>query len=179
MPKIAILVGIVTIFFTLLTTLSVIFPALFSSIFGKYSDNLLASEFGILAFPVIISNIILLSFGYLYYRKKLPGSLSNSINYIRSYEIPKKPALIILLIIFVIYIGLSVPELALNESEQWGDYKILEDALEIWPDGEANNIYVEEQNDRYIRMLILNASLTIFQNIKPFFCKINSICGNI
>jgi len=174
MSKIAILVGIATIFFSLLATISIIFPALFSSVFGRYSENLISYEIGILAIPVIISNIVLLSFGLLYYKKKLPNSIINSINKIRIFELSKKPSFVILIIIFGIYIGLSAPELELNESEQWGDYAILEDALEIWPDGESNNIYVEEQNDRYVRMLILNASLTIFQNIKilPFIASI-------
>ena len=174
MSKIAILVGIATIFFSLLATISIIFPALFSSVFGRYSENLISYEIGILAIPVIISNIVLLSFGLLYYKKKLPNSIINSINKIRIFELSKKPSFVILIIIFGIYIGLSAPELELNESEQWGDYAILEDALEIWPDGESNNIYVEEQNDRYVRMFILDSSVKIFQNIKilPFFASI-------
>ena len=174
MSKIAILIGITTICLTFLTIISIIFPGLFSSIFGKFSESIVPYEIGILAIPIIISNIILLSFGFVYYKKKLPSSINNSINKIREFEIPKKPAAIILLIIFSIYIGLSIPELSLDESEQWGDYAILEDALEIWPDGESDNIYVEEQNDRYVRMFILDTSQTIFQNIKilPFIASI-------
>ena len=62
----------------------------------------------------------------------------------------------------------------MNEEEQWGDYAILKSALEIWPDGESENIYVEEQNDRYVRMFLLDSSLKIFENIKllPFFASI-------
>jgi len=174
MSKIAILIGITTICLTFLTIISIIFPGLFSSIFGKFSESIVPYEIGILAIPIIISNIILLSFGFVYYKKKLPSSINNFINKIREFEIPKKPAAIILLIIFSIYIGLSIPELSLDESEQWGDYAILEDALEIWPDGESDNIYVEEQNDRYVRMFILDTSQTIFQNIKilPFIASI-------
>jgi len=78
------------------------------------------------------------------------------------------------LIIFGIYIGASTPELFLDESQQWGDYEILEDALKIWPDGESENIYIEEQNDRYVRMFLLDTSQKIFQNIKilPFTASI-------
>ena len=83
-------------------------------------------------------------------------------------------SLIILLIIFSVYIGFSSQELSLNEAEEWGDYAILKSALEIWPYGESENIYVEEQNDRYVRMLLLDASQKIFQNIKilPFVASI-------
>ena len=47
-------------------------------------------------------------------------------------------------------------------------------ALKIWPDGKSDNVYIEEQNDRYVRMFILDASLKIFQNIKilPFVASI-------
>ncbi|MBC8252092.1 MAG: hypothetical protein H8E89_10965 [Candidatus Nitrosopelagicus sp.] len=174
MSKTSNLVGIVTILFVSLAIIAVIFPSLFSSIFGKFSTNLIPYEIGILGIPVILSNLGLLSFGILYYKKKLPGSISNPINRIRVFEIPKKPSLIILLIIFSVYIGLSLPELSLDESEQWGDYALLDSALEIWPDGKSDNIFVQEQNDRYVRMLLLDSSQKIFQNIKilPFFASI-------
>ena len=174
MLKISSLIGIATIFFVLLTIISIIFPSLFSSVFGKFSDNLIPYEVGTLGVPVILSNLGLLFFGIIYYKKKLPSSISNSIDRIRIFEIPKKPTLIILLIIFSLYIGISSPELLLDESKQWGDYEILEDALKIWPDGKSENIYIEEQNDRYVRMLLLDASQTIFQNIKilPFVASI-------
>ena len=174
MSKISILIGIVTIFFVSIGVISIVFPSLFSSVFGKFSTNLLPYEIGILGIPVILSNLVLLSFGILYYKKKLPSTISNSIDRIRIFEIPKKPTLIILLIIFSVYIGFSSQELSLNEAEEWGDYAILKSALEIWPYGESENIYVEEQNDRYVRMLLLDASQKIFQNIKilPFVASI-------
>ena len=174
MLQISRIIGILTIFFVLLVTISIIFPSLFASIFGKFSSNIIPYELGIFGIPVIMSNIILLSFGILYYKKKIPCLISDSINKIRSFEIPKKPSLIILLVIFSVYIGLSIPELFFDESEEWGDYIILQDALEIWPDGESENIYVEEQNDRYVRMFLLDSSLKIFENIKvlPFLASI-------
>ncbi len=117
MSKISSLIGITTIFFVSLTILTIIFPSLFSSIFGKFSNNLIPYEIGILGVPVILSNLAFLIFGITYYKKKLPSSISNYINRIRAFEIPKKPTLIILLIIFGIYIGASTPELFLDESQ--------------------------------------------------------------
>ena len=174
MLKISNLIGIVTVFFVSLTMISLIFPSLFSSIFGKFSTNLIPYEIGILGIPIILSNLALFAFGILYYKKKLPSSISDSIDRIRIFEIPKKPTLIILLIIFSVYIIFSIPELSLDESAEWPDYEVLEDALEIWPDGKSENIYIEEQNDRYVRMLLLDASQKIFQNIKilPFVASI-------
>ena len=174
MSKISSIIGIVTIFFVSLSILTIIFPSLFSSIFGKFSNNLIPFEIGILGIPVILSNLAFLIFGITYYKQKLPSSISNSIDRIRTFEISKKLTLIILLIIFGIYIGVSTPELFLDESQQWPDYTILKDALEIWPDGESENIYIEEQNDRYVRMFLLDTSQEIFQNIKilPFVASI-------
>ncbi len=174
MSKISLVIGIVTIFFVTLTITTIVFPSLFSSIFGKFSTSITPYEIGILGIPVIISNIVLLSFGVLYYKKKFPENIVSIINQLRSFEIPKKPNLVILLIIFSIYIGFSIPELSFDESQNWPDFVILEDALEIWPDGKSENIYVEEQNDRYVRMFLLDSSQKIFQNIKilPFFASI-------
>jgi hypothetical protein len=174
MSKTSMLIGIPTVTLVSLTIISIIFPSLFSSIFGKHSADLIPYEVGILGIPTILSNLALLSFGILYYKNKLPITLSNFINKIRIFEIPKKTSMIILLIIFSIYIGLSIPELFLDEAKDWPDYVILESALEIWPGGNSENIYVEEQNDRYVRMFILDASQKIFQNIKvlPFIGSI-------
>ena len=177
MSKISNIIGIATIFFVSLGIISIIFPSLFSAIFGKFSTNLDTYEIGILGIPVIISNLLLFSFGFMYYKQKLPNQIFNSINRIRCFEVSKKTSIIILLVIFSIYIGLTIPELFIDESLQWGDYDILSDALEIWPDGESNNVYVEEQNDRYVRMFLLHTSLEIFQNIKflPFLASIFTI----
>ena len=174
MQKFGIVIGIPTISFVFLTILSIIFPSLLFSIFGKFSSNLQPYEIGILGIPLLFSNILLLSLGILYYKNKLPPNIISAINQIRIFEISKKHSTIILLIIISIYIGFSIPELYIDESQQWPDYDILESALEIWPDGKSDNIFVEEQNDRYVRMFILDLSQNLFQNIKilPFIASI-------
>jgi len=174
MSKIGLIIGIITIFFTFLTTLSIIFPSLFSYLFGKFNSNLVPFELGFFGIPVIISNFVLISFGVLYYKKKLPGSISNNIEKIRAFEIRKKHTLIILLVIFSGYIAISTPELSLNEVDDWPDYIVLRDALKLWPDGQSDNPFIEEQNDRYVRMFLLDSSEKIFQNIKvlPFIASI-------
>nr|AIF22039.1 hypothetical protein [uncultured marine thaumarchaeote SAT1000_07_E02] len=83
-------------------------------------------------------------------------------------------SIISLAVILVVYVGLSTPELFLDENTQWDDFWIVLAALEIWPFGESDNVYVQEQNDRYVRMFLLDVSLNIFQNIKilPFIASI-------
>ena len=96
------------------------------------------------------------------------------IDHIRSFEISKKISIITIIIILGTYAGISSPELFLSEAEEWGDYLLLEEALELWPDGQTDNPYLSEQLDRYVRMALLDASVKIFQNIKilPFFASI-------
>ena len=159
----------------LLTLTTVIFPAMFSSIFGQYSEKLDAFELGYQSIFLIVSNIAIFGFGIAYYKKKIPSLISNGIEKIRTFEISKKVAVISLAVILAIYVGLSAPELLLDEGKMWDDYTaVLLPGLEIWPFGESDDVYIKEQNDRYVRMFLLDVSLDIFQNIKllPFIASI-------
>jgi len=164
-----------TLVVVLLTLIPIVFPALFSSFFGMFTENLDPFELGYQSAILIVSNILILGFGAAYYKKKIPSLVYNVIEKIRTFEITKRVSIISLAVILVVYVGLSTPELFLDESLQWSDYDaVLVPALEIWPFGEADDIYVQEQNDRYVRMFLLDASLDIFQNIKllPFIASI-------
>ena len=140
-----------------------------------FTENLNPFEFGYQSVFLIVSNIVIFGFGIAYYKNKIPSPVHDIIEKIRAFEISKKVAIISLIIILGIYIGLSSPELLLDEAKQWSDYHtVLIPALEIWPFGEAQDIYVQEQNDRYVRMFLLDVSLDVFQNIKilPFVASI-------
>jgi hypothetical protein len=176
--RIVIPIFIATIIVIFLIYIPIVFPALFSSLVGSYSDTINNPfEFGHQALILIISNIIILGFGFAYYKQKLPIQLQNIIERVRSFEISKKTTIIVFIIIMGIYIGLSAPELFLDEALQWDDYIVLETALELWPDGESDNPYIQEQNDRYVRMFLLDTSLNTFQNIKflPFIASITVV----
>ena len=83
--------------------------------------------------------------------------------------------MISLAVILSVYIGLAASELSLDEGKTWNDYnKVLLPALEIWPFGQTDDVYIQEQIDRYVRMFLLDVSLDIFQNIKllPFIASI-------
>jgi len=173
--RIVIPIFIATIIVIFLIYIPIVFPALFSSLVGSYSDTINNPfEFGHQAFILIISNVIILGFGFAYYKQKLPTQLQNIIERVRSFEISKKITIIVFFIIMGIYIGVSVPELFLDEALQWDDYIVLEKALELGPYGESDNPYIQEQNDRYVRMFLLDISLNTFQNIKflPFIASI-------
>jgi hypothetical protein len=157
----------------LLSLVSVVFPALIITLVRDDDHGLDPFETGPLAPTLIISNSLLLIIGFLYYKKKFPETINKPIRYILNFEITGKIALIVGAILLSIYIGFSISELYLNEAA-WADYEILEKALKIWPYGETDNVYVKEQTDRYVRMLLLSTSLNVFQNIKllPFVASI-------
>ena len=162
-----------TLGIVLFSLVSVVFPALIaSSVLQDVESD--PFEVGLLAVPLFITNIILFGIGFLYYKKKLPSIFQNSIKLILNFEISKKITLVVGIIFLAIYIIFSVGELSLNEEEQHGDYRILKTALELWPYGETDNLYVIEQNDRFVRMFLLGISQDIFQNIKllPFVASI-------
>ena len=153
-----------TLVVVLLTLIPLIFPALFSSFFGRFAENLNPFEIGYQSVFFIVSNFLIFGFGVAYYKKKIPSSVNDLIEKIRTFEISKRVAMISLAVILVVYIGLSAPELSINESTQWSDYDaVVVPALEIWPFGESDDIYIQEQNDRYVRMFLLDVSLDIFQ----------------
>ena len=121
-----------TLVVVLLTLTPVIFPALFSSFFGMFTENLDPFELGYQSAFFIVSNILILGFGAAYYKKKIPSLLHDVIEKIRTFEISKRVSVISLAVILVVYVGLSTPELFLDESSQWSDYDaVLIPALEI------------------------------------------------
>jgi len=179
--KVSYVIFFATLIVVLFTLTPVIFPALFSSVFGMFSENLDTFELGHQSIFLIVSNVVILGFGIAYYKKKIPSLVQDVVEKIRTFEISKRVAIISLAVILCVYIGLSASELSLDEGKDWNDYtKVLLPALEIWPFGdcEINDstecIYIQEQNDRYVRMFLLDVSLDIFQNIKllPFIASI-------
>ena len=157
-----------------ISIISVIFPALIISNTYEFPNNLEPFETSPWALPIIISIISLLSLGFLYKNEKLPSSFYSGIKFILNFEISKKVAIISGIIILILYIGISSSELFLDEVNQWPDYLILEEALVIWPSTDHSSIYVNEQNTRYVRMILLDFSQEFLQNIKflPFIASI-------
>ena len=160
-----------------ISIISVIFPALIISNTYEFPINLEPFETSPWLLPIILSNTFLISFGLLFYKKKLPLSINNAIQFLLNFEISKKIAIIAGIIILTIYIGLSIPELSINEMEQWPDFLVLKNALNIWPSTDHFSIYVKEQNTRYVRMALLDFSQDFFQNIKllPFLASISVV----
>ena len=157
-----------------ISIISVIFPALIISNTYEFPNELDTFETSPWTLPIIISSFSLLTLGFLYKNEKLPSQLYSGIKFILNFEISKKTAIITGIIILGFYIGLSSSELFLDERNQWSDYSVLESALDIWPSTDHWDVYIKEQNTRYVRMILLDVSQDFFQNIKllPFVASI-------
>ncbi|MEC7711525.1 MAG: hypothetical protein VX587_04390 [Thermoproteota archaeon] len=170
-------VFLITISIIGISVISVIFPALIISTTYEFPINLEPFETSPWLLPIIISNVFLISFGLLFYKKKLPSRINNVIEFVLNFEISKKIAIISGIVILTIYIGLTIPELSINEIDQWPDFLVLKSALNIWPSTDHFSVYVKEQNTRYVRMALLDFSQDFFQNIKflPFLASISVV----
>ena len=168
------LVFLSTLSFVLISLFAIIFPGFFLSTYFPYDTDLEPFETSIWLIPVLSFSILFLILGFTYYKKKLPDKIYDCITFLLNFEISKRATLIIIITILVFYIGFSVNELSINEDGQWEDYQILKRALEIWPSTESDDIYIQEQNSRYVRMTLLVSSIEIFQNIKilPFVASV-------
>ena len=154
--------------------LSVVFPALILHEFGHIStDRYDAFEIGNNATLLIVGNIIIFSLGILYKKNKLP-SFSSSINKIRTFEISKKQSLIVGIIILAVYTGITAPELAIDESVRYADFDVVLHGIETFPVTDSGDTTYDEQNSRFVRMILLIFSHDYLDNVKaiPFVFSI-------
>ena len=163
-------IAIFSFFIVVITLLSVIFPALIISNIGIQSNDLEQFEIGNDGFIILLCNIVIVSLGIAYYKNKLPSQFQKGLSNLLQKQLSKKITIIILVVILLPYIVLSSPELLIDEGSQAPDYQIFLAAKNIFPFGKTTFTEAAEQNDRYVRMILLITSLEIFQNVKiiPF-----------
>ena len=169
------LVFLSTLSIVLISLFAIIFPGFLISNYFPYDADLEPFESSIWLIPVLSFSFVVLALGFVYYKGKLPDQIYKCVKFVLNFETSKRTTSIIVIIILIFYIGFSVNELSINEDGQWSDYEVLKKALKIWPSTESDDIYVQEQNSRYVRMSLLVSSLEIFQNIKilPFVASIS------
>ena len=152
---------------SVISTLNVIFPAAFSVFFHETVVSIDPFELGIWAIPVLIANIVALTFIFLCYKKKLPSAIQGSFQRIGNFDTTPKITAIILVTIFVLYIVFSYEELFLNEQRQWADFVRIKIVLENWPFEQQGATSLKIL---YVKNFLLKVSEIAFQNIKivPF-----------
>ena len=112
----------------LLCCVSVIFPALISSVTSEFSElpfytpQVDPFEVGVLAIPFLILNGIVLLIGIIYYKKNY------SLNRLFNFDVSKKITAVTIIIILSAYIVATVPEF--ETEEEFPDFHKIDERLE-------------------------------------------------
>jgi len=164
---VTIIVYVFVLTIAILSTLSVIFPALYGYLVLDLETEIDPFELGIWAIPVITANLVVFIFGFLYYKKVLPNPVKSALNFLVIFDISPKITVITLVAILSIYIGFTVEELFLNEQDQWADYVRIQIVLEGWPFSDSGQAPAKIL---YVKNFLLKTSEVLFQNTKivPF-----------
>jgi len=156
----------------LLTTLSIVFPAfLIRSVSDIESKiNIDPFEIGIWTVPFFISNIVIFSLLFLYYKQKLPSIITRPLASLFNYEISSKAAFFVILIIIGIYITASVDELFNGEFLPDFEFRAKE-RLENYDFSRIGDAGVT----KHFQLLLTTSSMTLFGNYKiiPYLASIS------
>lgn len=153
-------VFVATFEIVLITLISVVFPALIVRTVSPIAEvDIDPWEPGIWAFPLVMTNLIMLGIGIAYYTKKLPSKITKSIHFILNFEVSKKTALFVIVAALGLYIGASIQEL--DEEEQWSDFAAVKEKIDSYSPEQ-----VLQGFDIHVRWFLLWSSVTVFDNIR-------------
>jgi hypothetical protein len=114
-------------------------------------------EAGVWTGGVIAASAITLGLAFLYWKNKLPNSLSKLFTKLWNFEISKKSALITLVVLIVIYGGMASTEI--SDTEIYADYVGVNQRLDSWSPDQMINSF-----EPHVRYLFLKASIEMFGN---------------
>ena len=165
-------VFIPTVIIVLLSLSPVVFPALLTRSTSPFQGVVATPEFvnplqpGILAIPLVITNLILLGIG-IAYRKKKECKYRPMISKFTSFEVSRKQAIICIIILLAIFSALTAG--TLSKEETWVDYQGVKDRVATWTISDFAHSF-----EPHVKYLLLSASLHIFGNIRviPFLTSI-------
>ena len=127
------IVFLVTLVVVLITLITIVFPAfLLGSTSGiKYPVQIDIFETGIWTYQLLLTNFIVFGLLILHYKNKLPQKISQLFKFIFNFEVSKKVALLVIVVLLVIYIPFNVAEL--SEPDPWIDYtRYVKRTLDQW-----------------------------------------------
>ena len=169
-----------TISIVLISLIPVVFPALFSeTFFITTADKVGLStlyeaesfELGILAIPLIVTNIAVLTL-FIFVRK---NKMQSKIETLTKFQTPKKISIILIIIMIAIYISVSYSDVGFGKyhaeiDEEYGDWERLKNRIinmeSIWPD--------QISGEPHFKHTLLKTSQIIFGNfyVVPYMSSI-------
>jgi len=159
-----------TIIIVLISITSLVFPALIVRASSPFHSDVLNTDVidpftpGFLAAPLIGINLVVLGFGFAYYKGTKARGL---IKKIANFEISKKQAAIGIIVILAIFCAVTAGTLA--KEETWQDYASVKKRLATWSISDFGHSF-----EPHVKYLLLTASTHIFGNIRviPFITSI-------
>jgi hypothetical protein len=163
-PKISFIIFGIGLVISLISLVSVVFPALISETvvpnafdgLGVMTAPIDSYETGPLAGLLILSNVTV--FGLYFFRKRIP-----QISKIFSFDIPKKISLVIVFVVIVGYGSITFSEV--HTDEIYEDWNLVENRL-------TDELFTEELTTQpYVRYFLLQQSMLLFGSYKiiPLF----------
>jgi len=165
-------VFIFTLLIVLISLTSVLFPSLINSLIS--GDEMVSEPFdrGSRFTPVIITNLVLLGLGILYYTKNLPKPIHRAFEFIFNFEVSRTVAIFVVVAILFAYAGFTLPDIWEYEGDTWGDFTNVEKVAKDWPFNEGGPLRSLEY--LHVKNFFLKSSITIFDNIRviPFLATV-------
>ena len=153
----------------------VIFPAL-NTPWNPEVDNEFPQPFtlGVWAIPFFVVNFFVLSLIVLVYTGNLPKKVENIFRYIINFEISKKVTIVLIVIIISGYIAFTVNDLTIDESEEWKDYGVVENAINNFASFEFDT-KIKQRDSFYVENGLLLISRDSLDNVKilPYIASIS------
>jgi len=161
----------------LISLVSVVFPALIASSNSTISDlNELGIELlevdpfsiGFWALALVAANIAVFGIAILYFKNRLPSFISKSLEFILNFEVSKKIAFLIIVLLLAIYVASSAGDLFTEE--EWEDYPGVKQRIESWSPEQITTKF-----EPHVRYFLLWSSFVLFENytIIPFIASIS------
>ncbi len=164
-------VFIPTVVIVLLSLVPVVFPTLLTRASSPFQGDIAGGfvspfDTGILAAPLIISNLVMLGIGFAYYKKR-HEKIRDVFSKISSIDLSRKKALIAVLILLAIFVGITAG--TLSKEETWVDYADVKSKVQNWTISDFG-----KNLDMHFNFLLLSISLHAFGNIRivPFIVSI-------
>jgi hypothetical protein len=127
-------------------------------------------EPGANAIPFFVVTPTFIAIGILYFKGKLPEKFQNAIERGRNFEISKKVAMLVFVVIIITHIVISAEALGTQEIREWADWTRMEKVLRNYPFSTDTS----HLSHYHVTNSLLHTSVTVFQNERavPYLASI-------
>jgi len=160
---------------TLVTVIICLIPAIFPALLLRTFTGIESIsginpfETGIWTYPILITNLAFLGIGILYLKNRLGQTFSKSVKFIFNFEISKKTAALVIVILIGVYSSLSVGEL-LDDKYHPDFYHLFKERLETYSPTDFQSTPLT----KHVQYFLETTSMQVFgyYEVIPFIASI-------